>query len=312
MSQLQDDWQPHEDDNGNVYYYNTITGESSWTIPVTSSPQKRNNNYYREGAEEKLDYVNAMYGYDDISGNDSGRDKQSLSSSNSNYTPTRGGKAIPPSRDAHGSPYKKDDHKQQQQYNQNQDANASGLHSPALRSSAKLKQEEEQRRYGNNNNYYNNNSNSNTDGREVSSHAAANAQAHSAFGGGRSSINELLESDADRQLRKIELLKQGPGSKMMRESGRWQEWEAANGAIFYSCLVTNPNTKELEQPFGGQWNKPRVFEIADDEVKHKNEFSSATHTVNDRKVMNARVVRQHEVKSLCKFIIFYSTYTMKH
>ena len=31
------DWTPHQDTDGNTYYYNNITGESSWELPSSDS-----------------------------------------------------------------------------------------------------------------------------------------------------------------------------------------------------------------------------------------------------------------------------------
>lgn len=126
----------------------------------------------------------------------------------------------------------------------------------------------------------------------------SNTISSGAFGGGKNSINELLESDKDRQLRKIDNLKNLSGSKVLREEGRWQEWEAGNGATFYVCLVPDSVTGDLKQPFGGQWDKPRVFEVADDPSKRT--LSSAVTPGNDRKIVEVLNRRQHEISSLCK------------
>jgi hypothetical protein len=93
------------------------------------------------------------------------------------------------------------------------------------------------------------------------------------------------------------------GSKVLRESGRWQEWEAGNGAIFYVCQIANPISGEIDPPYGGQWNKPRVFEIEDSQTKHRSESSSATRILNDTKVMKPTILRQNEIISLCKFFV---------
>lgn len=147
-------------------------------MPTPGKQSKYDDNYYNQD----LDYANAMYGYDDENvnsgsssvtgaGSNSSRTRQGSASSARESTPQKGQmrtptklNITPPPRDADGSPYA----------SARSDTGAQPQHggtlpgSPGLCSSALL------------------------------SHASPNTQANEAFGGGRSSINELLESDAER------------------------------------------------------------------------------------------------------------------
>ena len=78
------------------------------------------------------------------------------------------------------------------------------------------------------------------------------------------------------------------GGTVTRSAGRWSEWEAKNGAIFYVC----------NNQFGGQWEKPQVMEVQDQEYYRKG--GSGVASLTDKMVKAQDVRRQHEVMSLGK------------
>ena len=233
-----------------------------WNLPVsnTNSNTGDNDNYYQNETktDENLDYVDVAYGFDDYNGSSRQPTSRSNAASYGSSASTTGKSIQPPAADADGSPYK----------------------------SRSISQRSSIQSYG----QYGAGTGTATQ--------KANTQAFRAFGGGVNSVNELLESDGDRQLRKIDGLKNMPGSRIVREEGRWQEWEAGNGATFYVCLVVDAATGDLQQPYGGQWDKPRVYEVADDGSKRT--LSSAVTPVNNRRMVESLNRRQHEITSLCK------------
>ena len=96
----------------------------------------------------------------------------------------------------------------------------------------------------------------------------------------------------DRQLRKIQHLKEN-GGLVLRTIGRWCEWEAKNGAVFYVC----------NNQYGGQWEKPKVIELQDQEYYSK--ASSGINALSDKLTKKDNSQRQHEVVSLGnKFLCF--------
>lgn len=248
-------WNRAYDDNGNEYFYQDNTGISSWTLP----PDAELNDPYPSMKlkeprlqDDSHDYINGVYGYESEEGEGEEEEEGDVSS------PVQRRDIEPPADDAKGSPYR------------DSYINLKALTSPGKHQKQRGTPSKQQR---------------STPSKQQLLTQANNAQARAAFGGGTSSVNELLETDVDRQLRKIQKMKDD-GGHVLRSAGRWSEWEAVNGAIFY---VYN-------NQYGGQWDKPKVFELEDS--NNVSNIGSGAAPLGNKRSTSGATKRQHDIVTL--------------
>lgn len=260
-------WNKAYDENGNEYFYQDTTGTSSWTLPVGAVlndpyPALKLKEPPRQGFDplnDSHDYVNGVWGYESNDEEDEKDDNTGANGFDSPVVTKQRMQSIePPADDAKGSPYRE-----------------SYINLKALRSPTSLTPSKKQSF-----SHKHNSRNTPTKQQLLTQHN--NAQALAAFGGGSSSINELLESDVDRQLRKIQKMKD-EGGTILRTAGRWAEWEAANGAVFY--VYNNQH--------GGQWDKPKVFEL--DDSNYASNIGSGSAPLGNKRDTKEVVKRQHDI-----------------